>query len=192
MMDIHGCSVSQRCSKVNTPHCHSIQTPAPAGASLHRVSLGTRDETFEGQVIVWIDPWKTNLHWFADQFKQTVQCRHIMQKIPMPCDIMWYILCNPVQCCFCIKRRKCRRIDPKCITDWKDGDQYFNKDGNPDGNRATTFSIGRQDRTSKSRHAKPKNKFDSTNAQQSLDYLITVPGPEDEFNAAVWIKDLND
>ena len=69
---------------------------------------------------------------------------------------MWYILCNPVQCYFCIKRRKCRRIDLKSITDWKDGDQYFNKDGNPDGNRATTFSIGRQDRTSKSRHAKPK------------------------------------
>ena len=93
---------------------------------------------------------------------------------------------------FCIKRRKCRRIHPKSITDWKDGDQYFNKDGNQDGNGATIFSIGRQDRTSKSRHAKPKNKFDSTNAQQSLDYLITVPGPEDEFNAAVWIKDLND
>lgn len=30
-----------------------------------------------------------------------------------------------------------------------------------------------------------KNKFDSTNAQQSSDYLITVPGSKDEFNAAV-------
>ena len=92
----------------------------------------------------------------------------------------------------CIKRRKCRRIDPKSITDWKDYDQYFNKDGNQDGNRATIFSTGRQNRTSKSRRAKPKKKFGSTNAQQSSEYLITVPGREDEFNAAVWIKDLND
>ena len=30
-----------------------------------------------------------------------------------------------------------------------------------------------------------KNKFDSTNAQQSSDSLITAPSPKDEFNAAV-------
>ena len=34
---------------VRLPH---ISKRSAAGASLHRVSLGTRDETFEGQVIV--------------------------------------------------------------------------------------------------------------------------------------------
>ena len=107
------------------------------------------------------------------QFKQKMQkyadTRHVIT------------LCNAVL----HQTKKVQAHTPQIDHGLKRWRPIFQQRWQPRWQRCHNFSIGRQDRTSKSRHAKPKNKFDSTNAQQSLDYLITVPGPEDEFNAAV-------
>ena len=102
--------------------------------------------------------------------------RHVIS-----CDIYYVALCNAVL----HQTKKVQAHRPQIDRIEKMAANISTKMATKMATVPQLFSIGRQDRTSKSRHAEPKNKFDSTNAQQSLDYLITVPGPEDEFNAAV-------